>query len=188
VSEIDHFESPARARAEAAIKAAQGRVRDSAAREMSAVVRRRLRCTGGTWVTRAGIFVDRIGSAWLIRRFIDTERALRVRARRALPPKKGEVRFDMFEAEYTHEGDRCTFEVLLARFGLHDPALTRLSEIVHDIDLKDEKFGRPETPGVAAVLGGIAATTNDDAARLEQGAALFDGLYTAFGGSARAGK
>ena len=92
---------------------------------------------GRTWVTRQDIFVDRIASAWLIRRFIDPEAHFQYVAPQGYRPKRGELRFDMFEGEYTHEGDRCTFETLLRRFELDDPALTGIAELVHDIDLSD---------------------------------------------------
>jgi hypothetical protein len=91
------------------------------------------------------------------------------------------VRFDMFEAEFTHEGDRGTFEALLERLGLHgDPALAAVAEVVHDIDLKDEKFGRPETPGIELLLAGIARAEPEDERRIERGGALFDALYASF--------
>src|SRR5690348_13398110 len=93
--------------------------------------------SGHVWVTRRQVHVDRIGSAWLIRRFIDPAATFKFVPAKGYKPRPGEVRFDMFEAEYTHEGDRCTFEVLLQKSGLDDPALTAISEIVHDIDLKD---------------------------------------------------
>jgi len=182
VAAIDYFDAPARAEAERALGAAAERVRNrpheahEGARHPADAPR------GRTWVTRAGVFVDRIASAWLIRRFIDPEARFAFVASTRHRPRPGEVRFDMFEAEYTHEADRCTFEVLLERFGLRDAALGAIAEVVHDIDLKDEKYGRAETPGVAAVLEGIAATTRDDHARLERGAALFDGLYAALRG------
>src|SRR4029453_2368770 len=102
---------------------------------------------GRTWVTRSGVHVDRIASAWLIRRFIDPEAAFRF-VRGHEPAQPGELRFDMFEAEFTHEGERCTFEVLLRRFALADPALARIGEIVHDIDLKDGRFNHLETVGL----------------------------------------
>jgi hypothetical protein len=89
----------------------------------------------------------------------------------------GEVRFDMFEAEFTHEGDCCTFEVLLTRCGLDDPALRDVAEIVHEIDLKDRKFGRPESDGIAAVVAGIAQAHREHEDRLQRGAALFDDLF-----------
>ena len=86
----------------------------------------------------------------------------------------------MFEAEFTHEGDLCTFEVLLRRFRLDDPALRQLAEIVHDIDLKDSKFSRPEAPGLEHLLAGIAMRHQDDVARLGDGSAVFEGLYEYF--------
>jgi len=135
---------------------------------------------GRTWVTRKGVFVDRIASAWLIRRFIDPEARFKFVPARGYRPEPGELRFDMFEAEYTHEGERCTFQTLVARFGLRDAALTAIGEIVHDIDCKDEQFGRPETQGVARLLRGIADATADDVERLERGGRLFDDLYGAF--------
>ena len=186
VASIDHLESPARADAELAIEAARERVQSATARNASPAAVNTDTVRGRTWITRKGVFVDRIASAWLIRRFIDPEARFAFVSAARYRPQPGEVRFDMFEAEYTHEGDRCTFEVLLASFGLSDSALVRLGEIVHDIDLKDERFGRPETPGVAVVLEGMAAATNDDALRLERGAALFDGLYATFSGGSHA--
>jgi hypothetical protein len=135
---------------------------------------------GRTWVTREGVFVDRIGSAWLIRRFIDPEAKFKFVPARGYRPERGELRFDMYEAEYTHEGERCTFQTLLARFGLQDPALEAIAEIVHDIDCKDEQFGRAETQGIARLLRGIADDTPRDPERLERGARLFDDLYAAF--------
>jgi hypothetical protein len=139
---------------------------------------------GRTWVTREGVFVDRIASAWLIRRFIDPAAAFKFVPGKSYRPQAGELRFDMFQAEYTHEGERCTFETLLTRFGhSDDPALQAIAEIVHDIDLKDERFGRPEAAGVALVLGGIARAHVRDADRVRHGAAIFDGLYAQLGGT-----
>src|SRR6185503_13537189 len=135
---------------------------------------------GRTWVTRSGIFVDRIASAWLIRRFIDRDARFKFVSESKRRPAKGELRFDMFEGEFTHVGDRCTFETLLDRFALTDPALQAIGEIVHDIDLKDEKFGRDDAPGIERVLSAITAANADDDARLTRGAQLFDDLYSLF--------
>ncbi|WP_437947642.1 chromate resistance protein ChrB domain-containing protein [Sorangium sp. So ce296] len=132
---------------------------------------------GRTWVTRKHIHVDRIASAWLIRRFLDPEARFKFVSGKGYTPEPGELRFDMFEAEFTHEGDRCTFEVLLERFGLADPALGLIAEIIHDIDLKDAKFNRPERPGVECLVNGLAMVERDDEARLARGAALFGDLY-----------
>ena len=133
--------------------------------------------TGRTWVTRQGIQVDRIASAWLIRRFIDPGARFKFVPGRSYAPRSGEVRFDMFEGEYTHEGDRCTFEVLLQRARLDDPALAVIGEIIHDIDLKDAKYGREETGGIRTVMASIAAAHRDDGQRLARGAAVLDDLY-----------
>ena len=136
---------------------------------------------GRTWVTREGVFVDRIASAWLIRRFIDREATFKFVPPRGYTPRQGELRFDMYDAEYTHEGDRCTFETLLARFELDDPALRALAEIVHDIDCKDGKYDRPEAAGLDSILAGLVRAQPDDARRIEQGSALMDALYTQLG-------
>ncbi|MCB4824213.1 MULTISPECIES: chromate resistance protein ChrB domain-containing protein [Roseicella] len=136
---------------------------------------------GLIWVTRAGVHVDRIASAWLVRRFIDPEARFRFVPGKAAELGPGEVRFDMAEAEVTHEGDRCTFEVLLGRAGLSgDRALAAVAEIVHDIDLKDGKFGRPEADGVRTLIGGLCAATSDDEERLRRGAEIFDDLHRYF--------
>jgi hypothetical protein len=136
---------------------------------------------GKTWVTRAGVFIDRIGSAWLIRRFIDHDARFKFVPAKGYVPEAGELRFDMFEAEYTHEGDRCTFEVLVDRADLKkDRGLAAIAEIVHDIDMKDGKFGRPEAEGIRVLMTGICNDTHDDAERLARGAAVFDDLYRSF--------
>jgi hypothetical protein len=93
----------------------------------------------------------------------------------------------MFDAEFTHEGERCTFETLLRRAALDDPALTAIGEIVHDIDLKDERYERPETAGVATLMGAFASGPLDDEARIARGADLLDGLYDAFTTAAKKG-
>jgi hypothetical protein len=135
---------------------------------------------GRTWVTREGVHVDRIASAWLIRRFIDAEASFKFVPSKGYVVQPGELRFDMFKAEFTHEGDRCTFEVLCERAGLKDPAVGMLGEIVHDIDLKDAKFGREETAGIAGLIGGIVLAHSDDEQRLARGAAVFEDLYRHF--------
>ena len=134
---------------------------------------------GATWVTREGVYIDRIASAWLIGRFIDSKARFKFVAAEGYRPRPGELRFDMFEAEYTHEGDACTFETLVARFGLGDRALRVIAEIVHDIDCKEAKFGRPEASGIERLIAGIAKQHAEDTARLAHGATLFDALYAA---------
>jgi hypothetical protein len=142
---------------------------------------------GRTWVTRKGIHIDRMASAWLIRRFIDPDARFEFVPGKAYRPKPGELRFDMFEAEFTHEGDRCTFEVLLERFGLGDLGLRTIAEIVHDIDLKDAKFGRSDAEGVARVVAALALSARDDDERLARGSALFEDLHKLFARKASEG-
>ena len=133
-----------------------------------------------TWVTRKGVQIDRIASAWLIRRFIDKGARFKFVPSSGYQPEPGELRFDMFEGEFTHKGDRCTFEVLIAHAGLADAALSAIGEIVHDIDLKDDKYGRAETAGVKSLITGIATPGADDEQRLARGSVLLDGLYDSF--------
>jgi hypothetical protein len=133
-----------------------------------------------TWVTREGVYIDRIASAWLIRRFIDPEARFKFVSGKGYRPHESELRFDMFEAEFTHEGDKCTFEVLLERCGPKDAALRAIAEIVHDIDLKDGKFGRSEVAGIRTLMEGIGAATNDDTQRIARGTEVFNNLYEYF--------
>jgi hypothetical protein len=135
---------------------------------------------GRVWVTRIGVHVDRIGCAWLVRRFIDKQARFKFVPPKGYLPEPNELRFDMFDAEFTHEGDRCSFEVLMRRAGLDDPALNAIAEIVHDIDLKDGKYGREEAPGIKTLINGICADTRDDDERLARGGAIFDDLYAVF--------
>lgn len=138
---------------------------------------------GKTWVTRPRPHVDRIASAWVIRHFIDPQATF------AFAPKpdsiKGGIPFDYPGVEFGHQGEDCTFETLLKRFGFKDRALHILAEIVHDADLKDAKFGRDEAKGIDAVLKGFAATIADDQSLLAEGLRLFDALYAGFSGQDR---
>lgn len=131
---------------------------------------------GQVWVTRRGLKVDRMASAWLIRRFIDPEARFKFVEAKGYVPEPGELRFDMFDAEYTHEGDACTFEVLVRRFGVSAAGVAVLAEIIHDIDLKDGKYGRAETAGVATMVEAIATAHPDDEARIARASAMLDDL------------
>lgn len=124
-----------------------------------------------SWVTRAHPHVDRLACAWLIRRFINPHAAIRY----AHAPEPGEIAFDMAKAEFGHRGNLCTFETMAKAFGLNDPGMHTIEEIVHEIDLRDGRYARPETAGVDAVLQGW--TTFSDAEREAHGVALFEGLY-----------
>jgi hypothetical protein len=172
---IDFFGASGREAAEATIASLEKRLvtagRPSvAAKPALADYRKRL------WVTRQNVHVDRIASAWLIKRFIDPEATFAFVPAQGHRPRSAEVTFDMFEATFTHVGDRCTFEVLVDAFDLKDHGLRPLAEIVHDIDVKDGKFGRAEAPGIAALVAAIAVSRRDDAARIELGSTCLDAL------------
>jgi hypothetical protein len=179
---IDFFGAPGREAVEGLVSGVEARMNEkrSGKQASKAPTTRREDLQGKTWVTRKGIYVDRMASAWLIRRFIDPDARFKFVPPKGYKPLPGELRFDMFEAEFTHEGDRCTLEVLIERTGIHDPGLSPIAEIVHDIDLKDSKFGRQDTIGIERLIAGIAMTHKDDENRLARGTAVFDDLYEYF--------
>lgn len=179
---IDFFGAPGREAAEGLVSGVEARLHEkrSGKQFVSAAVTRREDFQGKVWVTRKGIHVDRMASAWFIRRFIDSDARFKFVPPKGYKPQPGELRFDMFEAEFTHEGDRCTLEVLIERTGINDPAVSPIAEIVHDIDLKDSKFARQETIGIERLIAGIAMAHKDDENRLARGTAVFDDLYEYF--------
>jgi len=128
---------------------------------------------GKRWVTRPRPHVDRLACAWLIRRFIDPHAAIRY----AATPEPGEIAFDMSGARFGHQGSRCTFETLLAAFSLDEPALRAMAAIVHEIDLREGKYHRPESAGIEAALSGWWMANYSDAEHEAHGIALFEGLY-----------
>ncbi len=135
---------------------------------------------GKVWVTRRRPFVDRMASAWLIRRFIDPQARFEfLESDRMAAAVPGGVSFDVPDGDFTHEQDRCTFEVLLEAFGLRGKALRKIAEVVHDLDLKDGKFANPLASGVESILLGIRKTAQNDDAALEEGIAVFARLYAA---------
>jgi hypothetical protein len=130
------------------------------------------------WVTRPRPGIDRLASAWLIRRFIDPEAHFAFAADREAVPRQA-VPFDMFGVELTHRGESCTFETLCEVFELRDPALPAIAAIVHDIDLKDGRFGAPEAPAIDLLVAGLRLTHADDDVLLDAGMSLFEALYRA---------
>ncbi len=131
---------------------------------------------GRVWVTRKNVHADRIGCAWLVKRFIDTKASFKLVPSQGYVAQAGELTFDMFEAEFTHVGDRCSFETLIDSFGLREPGLASVAEIIHDIDVKDGKFARVEAAGIAAMIAGIAVAHANDEDRIELGGRMFDAL------------
>jgi len=139
---------------------------------------------GRIWVSRKRPFVDRMASAWLITRFIDQKAVFKlVDEKELLTVGKGKVTFDVSGGEFTHVGDLCTFEVLVKAFGIKDRAVRKISEIVHDLDIKDDKYRSAEAKGLEDILTGIRKTVTNDADALEKGMQVFEMLYMAKGGS-----
>ena len=128
------------------------------------------------WVTRPRPGVDRMASAWLIRRFIDP------RATFAFVDQSGEadVPFDMYTGEFSHQGSLCTFETLAERFSLRNDAVDRLGHIVHDLDMKDTHYAMAEGPAVDRMVEGLQRMHTDDHVLLEQGIAMFEALARSF--------
>lgn len=131
---------------------------------------------GRLWVTRPRPGVDRMSSAWLIRRFIDPDARFGFAADRHAVPADA-VPFDMFGVDLTHRGDHCTFETLCEVFGIAQAAIGRLAAIVHDLDLKDGRFDAPEAPAVGLIIEGLQLAYADDHDLLGQGMVLFEALY-----------
>ncbi len=179
---IDFFGAPGGEAAKGLVAGVEARMREkkSGKKAGKAPTTRREELRGKTWVTRKGIHVDRMASAWFVRRFVDPGARFKFVPAKGYKPQPGEVRFDMFEAEFTHEGDRCTLEVLMERTGISDAAVMPIAEIVHDIDLKDSKFGRQETLGIERLIAGICMAQKDDETRLIRGEAVFNDLYEYF--------
>ena len=119
-----------------------------------------------------------MASAWLIKRFIDPKASFTFIDERDIGSLDNTtVAFDVRGAVFTHVGDLCTFEVLVKSFGIKDKAVKKIAEIVHDLDVKDEKYNKPEAAGVEDILAGIRKTAKNDADGLERGMAAFEMLY-----------
>jgi len=133
---------------------------------------------GRIWATRKNPFVDRMASSWLIKRFVDPKASFAfIDERDVASLDNATVAFDMRGAAFTHVGDLCTFEVLVKSFGIKDKAVRKIAEIVHDLDVKDDKYSKPETTGVEEILTGIRKTAKNDLDGLERGMAAFEMLY-----------
>lgn len=186
---IDFFGSAGRDRVLTFLRQLEERIEGSSRRqspvEPGARSGRMASFQGRLWVTRPRPGVDRMASAWLIRRFIDRQARFGFAADRASVPDQG-VPFDMFGTEFSHQGGGCTFETLCSAFDIGESALSRIAAIVHDLDLKDGRFGAPECSTVGAMIEGLQLTHHNDEALLEQGMMLFESLYRSFEQSSRA--
>jgi len=176
IRDIDFFDAPGGAevrRLEEAIAMRTRRPESARREERPALDLSQLR--GRRWVTRPRPHIDRIASAWLIKRFIDPD-AQFVFAPPAEFPSDA-IPFDAPGVELSHHGEDCTFETLVKRARLRDRRLTRLAEVVHEADLRDGKYQREEARGIDVAVRALLAASTDDQQVLGQGMALFDGLY-----------
>jgi hypothetical protein len=128
------------------------------------------------WVTRPRPGVDRMASAWLIRRFIDPNAAFAF----VEQPSDGDTPFDMYVGEFSHQGSLCTFESLAERFGLRDATVRQIGQIVHDLDMKEAKYAALEGPAVSRMVDGLRSIHADDHVLLEQGISMFEALARSF--------
>lgn len=140
---------------------------------------------GRLWVTRPRPGVDRMSSAWLIRRFVDPHARFGFAPDLEHLPSAEAVPFDMFGVEFSHQADGCTFETLCRVFGIQDQAVGRIAAVVHDLDLKDGRFGAPEAGAIGALIDGLQLATAEDDLLLERGITMFESLYLAFTQAAR---
>jgi hypothetical protein len=177
---IDHFESPARNEAKQLVaqlerharRGPQMKTRTDADRPTLQVKRYKNK----VWVTRPRPGVDRMASAWLIRRSIDSKAAFTFRTK----PRDSEIPFDMYTGDFGHHGDLCTFETLAARFAVRDPVVAQIGQIVHDLDIKEARYNRPEAAAVGRLIEGLRQMHKNDAVLLEHGIEMFEALARSF--------
>ncbi|MBZ5572941.1 MAG: chromate resistance protein [Acidobacteriia bacterium] len=170
---IDFFGSPLRKQVEQTLNSLLSPKTTSVAPEIANVSPAEYR--NRVWVTRPRPGVDRVTSAWLIRKFIDPKAKFAFAPEDKKPAKA--VPFDMYEGGFGHRGEDCTFETLLKVFHIRDKKVLVMAEIVHDADLFDEKFGRKEGFGIDEVMKGWAREGLSDQELLKRGMQLADGLY-----------
>lgn len=178
IQSIDYLGAPIGPRARALWETTAKRLRavETGPRATGGRHRTSLPPRGSTWVTRPRPHIDRIASAWLIKRYCDPEATFAF-ADAADAARKG-IPFDVLGADFGHHGEDCTFETLVKRFGVKDRRVKVIAEIVHEADLRDGKFTRNEATGVDLAIRALAESTDADHDLLERGMAIFEGLYT----------
>ena len=172
IRKIDFFESPRAQDAQMWLQRASA-LRKTKTKEQPLL--KAVKFAGKIWLTRPRPGIDRAGSAWLIRRFIDAKARFIFGTSPAKHP--GAIPYDMFEVEFSHHGEDCTFETLVKRFGITDKAVLKIAEMVHDADLEDGKFQTTECIGIDRVLAGWAKTGLSDDELLKRGGECFEALY-----------
>lgn len=188
--EIDFFQAPGGGQAEEIVSRCHKTMRKLRQQEEPPAVADLPRLDtavyqGKTWVTRPHPYIDRIATAWAIRRLIDPE--ARFEFADDHTKAEGAIPFDYMETDLSHQGEDCTLETLLNRFGIGDAAVRAIAEIVHDIDLKDGKYGRREAAGLETILKGLVAAGDGDHELLARGFGLFDNLLAGLGSAKRSG-
>jgi hypothetical protein len=181
IARVDYFACPAGVRVAGRLAAIERLLAPPAEAIVAVAPARLADYRAARWVTRPRPHVDRLACAWLIRRFINPDAAIRY----STAPEPDEITFDMADARFGHQGSRCTFETIIEAFGLEAPALDGMAEIVHAIDLRDGRSTRSEIAGIEAVLDGWLLADLTDAERERYGIALFDGLAAALGAQQR---
>jgi hypothetical protein len=175
IRDIDYFQS---SRGEDLQRLLQ-KVEESPKKKLETTIRLRAEdYRSKSWVTRPRPEIDRVGSAWLIRKFIDPGAKFEFASTPAEFPKA--IPYDMFEVELSHQGDYCTFETLIQRFAIRDRAVLRLAEVIHDADVEDDKFRRVEGFGIEQIFKGWAKQGLSDQEILAKGFECFDALYAQF--------
>jgi hypothetical protein len=175
----DYFGAPGRERVEQALSVAARSSSDDTAAEAAGPKLRAKDYRGRTWVTRPRPGIDRFASAWLVRTFVDPKATFAFAdSSRSLKPRQ--IPFDMPEVEFGHHGAYCTFETLMQRFGIDAPAVQSLSRVVHDLDLKESRYGMPECAAVGRLVDGLRERFTHDGELLEQGILMIDSLHRSF--------
>jgi hypothetical protein len=172
IREIDFFDCPKAKDVELVLR----KLEEPQARSKAQVKLEPRDFRGRTWLTRPRPEIDRVGSAWLIRKSIDPKAKFVFGSRRT--PNRRVLTFDMLDGDFSHEGEDCTFETLIRRFGIEDKAVRKIAEMIHDADLDDDKFQRKECIGIDRILKGWAKQGLPDKEILRRGFECFDALYT----------
>lgn len=171
IREVDFFDSPRGHDVAMLLRRAEGRSRT---RQFAVLDAKQYQ--GKTWLTRPRPEIDRVGSAWLISKFIDRKpKFVFAPTADAVPDA---IPFDMLDAEFSHHGNYCTFETLTKRFAISDKSVAKIGEMIHDADLDDARFQRVEAVGIDRVLKGWAKDGLPDEEILRRGFECFDALYT----------
>ncbi len=174
LARITYFDPKEREEAHAMLERLKRRLHPPAAatERTTAAARGGKSFRGRTWITRPRPGIDRMASAWLIRAHVDP----RARFAFAARPAPDAIPFDMYQGEFSHQAGACTFEVLARRFEVSDPAVAWLGRVVHDVDMREERYGEPEAAGIALMVEGLRARHGDDDALLQAGIELFAAL------------